>query len=171
MTSSNEINTIKQQVEKVNSIKAQISTHIRIFTNLLGKMSGYSNSKAHFTECINELKNLQRSAEDFIRNYNDMKISNVKYQDKYFHAKANCQAAQRGNIGVAVSQAISFGREFTDQFNNTLRKGMTLKASIEDSLEDDKANRYGRTQGKNNPNANCADLLNKYRPNGLNPKY
>lgn len=43
-----------------------------------------------------------------------MKISNVKYQDKYFHAKANCQAAQRGNIGVAVSQAISFGREFTD---------------------------------------------------------
>lgn len=48
--------------------------------------------------------------------------ADTKLSDKYFHAKANCEAAQRGDIGIKISKGISDLREFTDIFNNTLRK-------------------------------------------------
>lgn len=48
---------------------------------------------------------------------------------------------------------------------------MTLQESIKDSLKDYEANDYGRAQGRSNPNTNCSQLLDKFRPNGLNKKY
>ena len=48
---------------------------------------------------------------------------------------------------------------------------MTLKDSIKDSKEDLRANQYGRMQGRNYPNKNSKDLVDKYRPNGLPQKY
>lgn len=34
--------------------------------------------------------------DDFWRNYNDMRNANTIGGDKYFHCKANCEAARRG---------------------------------------------------------------------------
>ena len=48
---------------------------------------------------------------------------------------------------------------------------MTEIESAKDSADDEEANKYGRSQGENNPNENCGDLVEIYRPNGLNDKY
>ena len=48
---------------------------------------------------------------------------------------------------------------------------MTEIESAKDSADDEEANKYGRSQGKNNPNENCGDLVEIYRPYGLPEKY
>ncbi len=171
MSISNEVNKINQLIADAEKLKNQASSKIQNFTLFLGKIGRHSNISAHLTDCINTLNKVQRSAEDFVRNYKNMKEANTINSDKYFHAKANCEAAQNGIAGAVVSRGISDLRELTDVYNNTLRKGMTLQESYEDSIKDQEANRFGRTQGTNNPDKNCGDLVNKYRPNSLDKKY
>ena len=91
--------------------------------------------------------------------------------DKYFHSKANCEASQLGDFGEITAKAISDLRELTDSFKNVHLKGMTEAESAKDSADDEKANKYGRNQGRNNLNENCGDLVEIYRPNGLPTKY
>ena len=117
------------------------------------------------------IKQIPNAIGDFVQNYNDMKEANTIGADKYFHAKANTEASQRGFLGELTASVISNLREITDTFKNTLFKGMTLKDSIKDSKEDLRANQYGRMQGRNYPNKNSKDLVDKYRPNGLPQKY
>lgn len=100
-----------------------------------------------------------------------MKEANTIGADKYFHSKANCDGAKRGKLGEAVAKGISDLREFTDLFKNVLFKGMTIKESQEDSRGDQEANKYGREQGKNNPDKDSKVLVDIYRPIGLPEKY
>lgn len=76
--------------------------------------------------------------------------------------EANCKAAQRGAAGATTARTISDVRETTDQM-----KGDAPEASEADQ----QANRDGRAAGTSSPNGNCASLVSKYRPNGLDPKY
>ena len=48
---------------------------------------------------------------------------------------------------------------------------MSEAASAKDTIEDQKANEYGREQGHNNPIDDCRDLIKIYRPRGLPEKY
>jgi RHS repeat-associated protein len=101
---------------------------------------------------------------DFTRNYIDMRVANTKNSDKYFHCKANCEAASRGAIGYAASVGISEIREISDQY--------IKNDSAEDCNADREANDYGRQGGAKKPNGiNCQQICDKYRPNGLPPKY
>lgn len=43
-----------------------------------------------------------------------MKNANTIGADKYFHSKANCDAAKRGLLGAIIATAISDLRELTD---------------------------------------------------------
>ncbi len=56
-------------------------------------------------------------------------------------------------------------------FRYITEKGMSLEASFEDMKNNQETDKYGRNQGKNNPDAECKDLVNKYQPNGLHIKY
>ena len=105
----------------------------------------------------------------FLKNYNDMKEANTIGADKYFHALANCQAAQQGDPREAVR--LSLGREVIDSLVKNPLKGIPLKENIADSLEDWNVDMYGLQQGLKYPNLDCRILVNKYRPNGLNAKY
>ena len=100
-----------------------------------------------------------------------MKDANTIGADKYFHAKANSDAAKRGFLGEFTALTISSIREITDTFKNTLFKGMTLKESLKDSKEDLEANKFGRLQDRKNPTTDSKVLVDKYRPNGLPKKY
>uniref|UniRef100_S4RZ41 Serum amyloid A protein n=1 Tax=Petromyzon marinus TaxID=7757 RepID=S4RZ41_PETMA len=84
---------------------------------------------------------------DMVRAYQDMKEANYIGADKYFHARGNYQAAQRGPGGRFAAAVISNAREI-------LRPG-------KDSAADQEANRHGRNGG--DPNV--------YRPKGLPGKY
>jgi RHS repeat-associated protein len=82
-------------------------------------------------------------------------------QDKYFHCRANCEAAQRGRAGQCTATSISDAREWFDQ---TI-KGDPASASAADQA----ANAYGRQQGAANPGGSCKQLCGIYRPGGSFP--
>lgn len=100
---------------------------------------------------------------DFARNYKDMRDAWWKGADKYFHCKANCEAAQRGPAGEDVACRISDTREWWDQ--NV--KGYPAS----DSAADQRANQYGRSQGAMNPKGLCSAMCVPFRPRGLPARY
>jgi RHS repeat-associated protein len=110
-----------------------------------------------------KLKATLGSMEDFARNYNDMRTANTIDGDKYFHCKANCEAAQRGTDGESTAKLIADTREWVDQ--NI--KGDSARASDADQV----ANYSGRNAGAFNPTQSCVSLCARFRPNGLDPKF
>ena len=100
-----------------------------------------------------------------------MKQANTIGADKYFHSKANCEAAQHGVEGAIVADVISNAREFLDFPKNKYIKKMSNKEILKDFAQDQYANHYGRLQGLKNPNDDCRIMVDKFRPNGLDKKY
>eukprot|EP00072_Mus_musculus_P065768 XP_011249130.1 PREDICTED: serum amyloid A-2 protein isoform X1 [Mus musculus] len=93
-----------------------------------------------------------QGAGDMWRAYTDMKEAGWKDGDKYFHARGNYDAAQRGPGGVWAAEKISDARESFQEF---------FGRGHEDTMADQEANRHGRS-GKD---------PNYYRPPGLPAKY
>ncbi|KAL7405861.1 hypothetical protein ABVT39_008904 [Epinephelus coioides] len=93
-----------------------------------------------------------QGARDMWRAYSDMREANWKNSDKYFHARGNYDAAQRGAGGRWAAEVISNGREWIQE-----RTGH----GAEDSAADQRANQWGRDG--NDPN--------HFRPAGLPEKY
>nr|XP_005578511.1 PREDICTED: serum amyloid A-1 protein [Macaca fascicularis]XP_005578512.1 PREDICTED: serum amyloid A-1 protein [Macaca fascicularis]XP_005578513.1 PREDICTED: serum amyloid A-1 protein [Macaca fascicularis] len=91
-------------------------------------------------------------ARDMWRAYSDMKEANYKNSDKYFHARGNYDAAQRGPGGAWAAEVISDARENIQKL---------LGRGAEDTLADQAANEWGRS-GKD---------PNHFRPAGLPEKY
>ncbi|TAG67879.1 MAG: hypothetical protein EAZ25_05665 [Oscillatoriales cyanobacterium] len=114
----------------------------------------------------------------FIRNFQDMKKVGA---DKYFHCKANCEAAQLGPEGEFVAKFISDTREHTDFIKNFLlrkpappkvRQGLEpLIFVLKDCNQDLVANIHGRTGGRNNPNGSCKTICQPFRPANLPAQY
>jgi hypothetical protein len=103
------------------------------------------------------------ATDKFINNYQDMRDANTIGADKYFHCKANCEAAQVSDISSGVAKIISDAREWADQ---------NIKGDPEvASQQDQEANYYGREQGSNNLDTPCTDICQPFRPNGLDSKY
>ncbi|XP_076011586.1 serum amyloid A-5 protein-like [Genypterus blacodes] len=93
-----------------------------------------------------------QGAKDMWNAYTDMREANFQNSDKYFHARGNRDAAQRGPGGRWASEVISNAREWTDR----VRGGTAAQ-----SLADQEANAYGRNGGD----------LNRYRPAALPEEY
>nr|XP_008003146.2 amyloid protein A isoform X1 [Chlorocebus sabaeus]XP_037855527.1 amyloid protein A isoform X1 [Chlorocebus sabaeus] len=91
-------------------------------------------------------------ARDMWRAYSDMREANYKNADKYFHARGNYDAAQRGPGGAWAAEVISDARENIQKL---------LGHGAEDTLADQAANEWGRS-GKD---------PNHFRPAGLPEKY
>jgi RHS repeat-associated protein len=98
---------------------------------------------------------------DFLSNYFDMRMANTIKADKYFHCKANCEAAMRGLSGEGMAETISEVREIVDQY---LKRDAPEKCD-----EDRRANEQGR-EGRDS-NVSCEQVCSSLRPNGLNPRY
>jgi RHS repeat-associated protein len=99
---------------------------------------------------------------DFSRNYGDMRRANTIGADKYFHCKANCEAAKRGEVGSSTACVVSDVREWFDQ--NV--KGDSAEASGADQV----ANAYGRSVGSRSPSS-CERVCSAFRPKGLPAVY
>ncbi|KTF95926.1 hypothetical protein cypCar_00037333 [Cyprinus carpio] len=93
-------------------------------------------------------------AKDMWHAYQDMREANWKNSDKYFHARGNYDAANRGPGGRWAAEVISDAREALQGLGNSGRGKV-------DSEADQEANRWGRNGGD----------PNRYRPNGLPNKY
>lgn len=81
-------------------------------------------------------------------------------QDKYFHCKANCDAAQRGSGGRYAAECVSNHREAVD---------LIMGDRIQDSAADQRANRFGRAGGQADPKGDCRQICGKFRPGGSFP--
>ncbi|XP_073460210.1 serum amyloid A-5 protein-like [Aquarana catesbeiana] len=99
------------------------------------------------------VKDAAGGSRDMARAYMDMREANYKNADKYFHARGNYDAAQRGPGGSWAAKVISNGREAVQ----TRGSGR----GAEDSRLDQEANHWGRNGGD----------PNRYRPAGLPNKY
>ena len=114
---------------------------------------------------------LMQTVGNFVTNFIEIKDAATKYADKYFHAKANCEAAQSGILGEILAQALSDFREFTDSFRNIKEKHLSLEASLQDIKEDQEANQEGRDLGHWYPLVDANDLLKHRSPNKLPKPY
>uniref|UniRef100_A0A8C6FTL5 Serum amyloid A protein n=1 Tax=Moschus moschiferus TaxID=68415 RepID=A0A8C6FTL5_MOSMO len=91
-------------------------------------------------------------AKDMWRAYSDMKEANYKGADKYFHARGNYDAAQRGPGGVWAAEVISNARE-------------TIQGIYDQGPEDSKADQFANEWGRSGKDPN------HFRPAGLPDKY
>ena len=103
------------------------------------------------------------AAVDFISNYNDMRQLNWRNSDKYFHAKANFEAAGRGAGGAFFAEHFSNLREIWDQNVKGYPKS--------DSRLDQAANTFGRRQSMQYYKNEYLQALIKYRPTNLPKGY
>uniref|UniRef100_A0A8D0XSQ7 Serum amyloid A protein n=1 Tax=Sus scrofa TaxID=9823 RepID=A0A8D0XSQ7_PIG len=99
-------------------------------------------------------------AKDMLRAYSDMREANFKNSDKYFHARGNYDAAQRGPGGAWAAKVISDARENVQRVTDLFKHGDSGHG-VEDSRADQAANAWGRS-GKD---------PNHFRPPGLPDKY
>nr|KAF6467611.1 serum amyloid A1 [Rousettus aegyptiacus] len=106
------------------------------------------------------LKEAGQGAKDMWRAYSDMREANYKGADKYFHARGNYDAAQRGPGGAWAAEVISNARENSQRVTDLFKYGDSGHGA-EDSKADQAANRWGRSG--NDPN--------HFRPAGLPDKY
>jgi uncharacterized protein RhaS with RHS repeats len=98
----------------------------------------------------------------FWTNYQNMRTANTINADKYFHCKANCEAAQCSKDANKLACQISDKREWFD---------MNIKGDPKsESDADQEANRYGRGWGSSTK-LPCSFLCEPYRPRGLDRKY
>ena len=130
------------------------------------------------TGMFNDYKSLEDPANtiwyvlgEFLTNYNNMKDADTHGADKYFHAKANYEAAQQGILGSAVAKLISDIREWSDSYRNINEKKYTLEESNKDINEDQAANDEGRRLGRENPTAPPYEILKHLMPNGFPKRY
>jgi len=143
---------------------------------LLNELGDNLSPKQILYSSIDELKQIKGGIDAFRQNYHDIKEANTKNADKYFHAKANCQASQYGEKGADIARKLSNLREDTDLQKNKYKKKkdgtkMTPSEIMEDYRKDHCANMYGRLQGLKNKEDDCRILVDKYRPKGLSSKY
>jgi RHS repeat-associated protein len=111
---------------------------------------------------IERMKQQDCARRAFLRNYQDMRAANWQLSDKYFHCKANCEAARCGQYGYDEACNLSDSRETFDRI-----KGDPASASAADQS----ANRYGRDTANKNPSQTCQIVCAPYRPNGLPSQY
>ncbi|XP_006093876.1 serum amyloid A-1 protein-like [Myotis lucifugus] len=106
------------------------------------------------------LKEAGQGTKDMWRAYSDMREANYKNSDKYFHARGNYDAAQRGPGGAWAAKVISDARETYPRLTDLVKHGDSGHG-LADRMADQEANRWGRS-GKD---------PNRYRPPGLPAKY
>ena len=162
--------------------RLRLSGGIKRGTYLGGASSINKNNSNVKSDLIQGMFNDYKSLEDpintawyvlgeFLNNFNNMKDADTKKADKYFHAKANYEAAQQGIVGSTVSKMISDLREWSDAYRNIHEKGYTKEYSEKDIAEDQKANNEGRELGRKYPTKPPYEVLEHLKPNGLPKRY
>lgn len=104
---------------------------------------------------------------DFVYNYIELlNVANEDNQgiDKYYHAKANCEASQRGDFASAVAEGLSGLKEVWDSYFYAKAKKISIQEALKDSAGDFEANKEGREKGEDCPTGTCGDILKHRLP-------
>lgn len=136
------------------------------------------NKKNYILGMYNDYKSLENPVDTtlytlgcFLTNYFEMKDANTIGADKYFHARANYNAAQQGIVGSTVAKLFSDLREYSDSYRNTHKKGYSFELSQKDIEEDQQANAEGRKLGRQYPVTPAYNTLKHFMPKGFPDRY
>jgi len=88
---------------------------------------------------------------------------------EYYHTKANCEAAQLGDVGAEIAEMLGYLREYTDFIKDFIFKGKSLLESLENNIHDLEVNEAGRKLGKEHPDEPAEVIVPK--PKGLPPVF
>lgn len=134
-------NLIEDSVNQLMDIIDQAVTTIQIFKSNFDDLTDLSKELGHYLD----------------------------YSAEYYHTKANCEAAQLGDVGAAMATFLGYVREFYDFPKEIIGKGYTVKDAFEHSVHDLKMNEIGRQIGKEHPNEPPEVIIPK--PEGLPPDF
>lgn len=126
-----------------------------------GQISLIAHEKINYV--IDSLSQIIGAFDDFISNYKELlELNKEKYHEgspEYYHQKANCQAAQRGEIGEATSVLLGQIREFADYYKDIYIKGKSIEEAEYNNEYDFAQNAEGRQVGRENPDGDCGEIL------------
>lgn len=159
--------------------------------SIVNQMENYANSKIEeLQEFQDEINRLKDDALNELQDIVDQTVSTIQifksnYDDlidlrkelgyyldqsaEYYHTKANCQAAQLGDVGAEVAEMLGYLREYTDFIKDFIFKGKTLLESLENNIHDLEVNEAGRKLGKEHPNEDPDIIIKK--PDGMPPGF
>lgn len=92
----------------------------------------------------------------FLRNKHEMENTKNSY-DKYYHAKANCEAAELGKIQTLFAILLSVAKEIKDYAKKVFIEHQNAKKIYEDCLNDLRADLYGLQKAKEH--GYCSDKV------------
>ena len=128
---------------------------------------------------VNELMDVITQATSTIQifwsNYEELKALKKElghYLDQsaeYYHTKANCEAAQLGDVGAEVATFLGYLRELGDFPKEIVFKGCSIQKAFQNSVHDLEVNAAGRKLGKEHPNEDPEVIIRK--PDGMPPGF
>lgn len=109
---------------------------------------------------LDELRQLDSFLGDLAQNMYEGRQDTTVGADKYYHAKANCQVAQRrSEIETNLALSASFLRECEQWLWSIVTRQKTLENANKDFKEDTEANWKGYYEGRHNKDESCEDIL------------
>lgn len=100
---------------------------------------------------------------DFKRNFDDMNDAKTHGADKYFHCKANYQAAKRGWVSKATARFLSDAKEAKDKYYESYPDS--------DIVMDQHANFHGRKAADSGYYKSAEEACAIFRPKSLDKRY
>lgn len=166
------LDQIEEMIGDAQSLQDEIETDMSDIETTESEYSGMDSDEIQYL--LNNLVSLMDTYEtmknvliDFVYNYITLlNVANDDNQgiDKYYHAKANCEASQRGDFASAFAEGLSGLKEIWDSYFYAKAKKISIQKALEDSAGDFEANKEGREKGKDCPTGTCGDILKHRLP-------
>lgn len=167
---------IEDLVDSGNSLIEDIQNEIDDINNIKNEYSDTNNNEIVIT--IKDITSLSFPLEtllgvvaSFVNNYILLLMEQDGTMDKYYHSKANCEAAQYGVIGSIYAEGLSNFKEYYDSFTYIHTHKVSKEKALMDSNADQNANHEGRNKGRNYPLDFCGDLMKHRVPEKKRPIY
>ncbi len=166
-------NAIEQISEGLNDLSQEYKQHLKDCENNIDELYELAQSKLEeLKEKVNFvvykiqsfsawLRTFQIFSGNYVALLYEAYVLKKAGMDKYYHSKANCEAAQLGDLYEQYAEQLGDFKEEFDHFKNIYARShkLTVEEALADSEEDQIANRLGRQKGRLNPNCDCAILM------------
>jgi hypothetical protein len=162
---------LKQAVPDIQNIQKTVQKDLYELSVILLSAITYPGLLGLAQGLVSELRQMLLASYIFLDNYLAMRDADFIGADKYFHAKANAEAAQLGPTAETIAEILSSVREYRDYYNNLYLKKMSLEATLEDMKKDQQSNVFGREQGRKYPNTDSKILVDPLKPKGFEDVY
>ena len=167
----NEIKTFKQKIENAQSeledIEPCSKNCVACVTGMAINITDDQNLEDIMTNITNLTDESKEVYQIFLEHKHEMEETRDG-MDKYYHAKANCTAAELGEIQTLWAGLYSILKEVKDFIYKVFKYNMDFKEVAKDCLQDLKADWYGIQKAKEH--GYCSDKVKNVYEDVFNKK-